>query len=307
MEPSGNQVYYETPIGDYGQLDVDDVDGFGPEHYIAPVVESGQTFVARVHLFHVGSDTLPIDFTLQARIKSDIVWTETRSLFSNEEYSEDFVLTTPEDHRSCEWCSEIESSTGNGRSLADYSQVPVECTSCMRKYGGLCAWFPIFCDDEDALPSWKKYQNLTKPLSKEMLENEIRSILTPMSNKTSTMRTKFELYLYGIEKGKGDYECLQQALLWIFCKITIAKDMETWITTLQRLGGNGETVGRILALDPIVKIILSGLKAEILTMKLGIDATKVFTILRDYYANDNLLMEWGARVITKEGCGFILE
>jgi hypothetical protein len=46
FEPNGNHVYYSSKQGTYGRLDVDNQDGYGPEHYYSEQNATGQYIIA---------------------------------------------------------------------------------------------------------------------------------------------------------------------------------------------------------------------------------------------------------------------
>jgi hypothetical protein len=310
VEPSGLEVYYGQMTGDFGALDVDDVDGYGPEHYMAPFVEGGQSYVATVHLCNVAEDVLPINFTLEAHHESKVLWIHSRSFVSDNEYSEEFPVTIETDDILCAVCS-ANSELNGRRNLVDYSQSPGVCTTCMNKWGGWCYIFPYFCDNEDAKESWKLYQTMaTMEPTEENISGQIKLILTPFFNKTSHMRAQYETILYGISQKNGNYECLKYQLLNVYCQITSSKDMEFWIKVVARLAAHESTLTAIADVGLItVKTILEFINNEIIFNYLSIDPQNIFKILRDYYSFSDLLLDWGGKVIGSEengGCGFAL-
>jgi len=91
VEPNGAHVYYGNKSGDDGFLDVDDTDGYGPEHYIAGTVTTGNDYAAYVHCFSVNMDEPPISYMLTGRLGETIVWTQEGSL-ADDEQSPSYLL-----------------------------------------------------------------------------------------------------------------------------------------------------------------------------------------------------------------------
>jgi hypothetical protein len=121
VEPfGGKEVYYHDMIGAFGSLDVDDTDGYGPEHYSALSATSGQVFRAKVNAFSMGIDATVV-WTLQARMNGKLIWTQTGTFTSSEEHSDTFDveigqggrqlssnscgLTCPPTYGNIQWCT----------------------------------------------------------------------------------------------------------------------------------------------------------------------------------------------------------
>ena len=72
---STNQVAHMSTIakkqGIEGSLGVDDVDGYGPENYVAANIQHGTVFKALVHCFPLHSDSSS-NWTLTARVGGSI-------------------------------------------------------------------------------------------------------------------------------------------------------------------------------------------------------------------------------------------
>eukprot|EP00752_Nemacystus_decipiens_P002676 g2502.t3 len=97
IEPGGNEVFYGAPEGLVGSLDVDDVDGFGPENYILrseldPTVVLGE-FEVFVVLFNRHSATPPVTWRLTARVSGEVAWVMEGDLSNNSEQSATFALS----------------------------------------------------------------------------------------------------------------------------------------------------------------------------------------------------------------------
>ena len=59
-----------------GYLNVDDVDGFGPQHSFANIINEPQIFKTKVHMFSYHADSI-VKWQLEAKVEGVSLWTET--------------------------------------------------------------------------------------------------------------------------------------------------------------------------------------------------------------------------------------
>ncbi|KAL3780583.1 hypothetical protein ACHAW5_006401 [Stephanodiscus triporus] len=230
VEPNGDWVDENNKVGDYGELDYDNQDGFGPEHYITQRASSGQIYQAGVFLPDV--EFIPVDFILEAFYDSSRVLRQLGTLTKSEEFSNYFDVTIPDDDP-CEACP-TESELTNVISSAD------EDRSCrayrcdkIKKYPWYCIFNGWNCYDSDITNRWKVKNRIeTMAANKENVLYFFMIVLTPKVPRSAQTYTPAESYFDGamrrIREKRGDYKCLRNVLLDAYCRITWQEDDEQY-------------------------------------------------------------------------------
>jgi hypothetical protein len=99
----GQHVFYGNGVGDYGSLDIDITDGYGPEHYVANVDDNTIVFNTQVNMYNYYDITPTVNWQLDAVKDGALAWTETGSFSSGgEEWSPTFSISV--DPSSCGGC-----------------------------------------------------------------------------------------------------------------------------------------------------------------------------------------------------------
>lgn len=154
----GTHVYYGSPQGRDGYLDVDDRDGLGPEHYIIiDGVKSGENYVTQVHMFSLNSDET-VNWILEARSYGEHLWTIKGVLDFSNPYS-DMIPFQVEDLGGCS-CEEGEvralvqhTSTGEDNPMFDYTPRHLADHCAYENFNSKYDWLYCFEYSSD-LPAW---------------------------------------------------------------------------------------------------------------------------------------------------------
>ena len=220
IEPSGNEVAYWNKSGDYGLLDFDNQDGFGPEHYIAQSVATDQIYKAWVHLYGSDPAFVPVNFNLDAYYASSILWRQSGTLIQVNVSSKYFNVTIPVNDLSCESCN-IEDNALAERNLISSIKEPVCCKGIDE-----WKWHGLWHTNE-----WK-----VKVAIKEMKANKknflfyFNAIVAPVIPFTAA--GSYEQAVNMIDFGKGNYECLREPLLKFYCTILFGKSFEAYLSNV---------------------------------------------------------------------------
>jgi hypothetical protein len=211
-------------MGDYGFLDFDNTEGFGPEHYIAQSAAVGQIYAAWVHLFYSDAPFVPVDFSLDAYFGSSMLWHQSGTLSEVKESSMHFNVTIPVDDLSC-ICNFEDGSLPARKLFPDY-----DC-SCefFPKYQWYCyipLWGWLNCDDSDLRPIMKLKREIEE--MEPTTENFMLFFnLLVAGWVTPEAETAYDFIAETIMEGKGTSECKRKYFLEILCNIdtcSIAND-----------------------------------------------------------------------------------
>ena len=275
-EPSGTIVNYDNISGDYGELDVDNVDGFGPEHYTSLLAPPGRAFVAKVYLHNVGGDVLPIQYSLDAYYSSRLLQSYSGSLDYVGQFSEDLPVTVIET---------------DGRSRGE---CPVD------KFPFWCEFW--FCTEEKhAKASWKWYNVITEMENREDILFAVHTMLTPFL-KTPNSQSYLSLAAAAIRNGEGDFACLKHRVLEIYCKMEYTHDLESYLKAVNVGFFAAKKLVRKIVKSPITKYVIDYIGVLInSSLKIG---ASTFAAYRDLYAMDNVMLTLFAQL--KYECGFNL-
>jgi hypothetical protein len=295
-EPNGTHVYFNNMVGDYGELDVDDRTGFGPEHYTAPEVSVGEIYTAYVHLYDINEDSLPLNYSLRTFFGSTPHWTRDGMLFYDNATSEDFAVTIPESINTCQTCSSnSDSGIISERHLLD---VPPCCPP--DKWGYFCSDYQWACDDDDARWSWKVYNDIVSMNpTKQNIMLYINLILVPHLSSANS-KEKYKMVADAINNGDGDIECLRYQLLAAYCKIFFGKDMEFYLKKVHLITHSKEEV--------LTEISKTSKVDEVLELigRVVDDTTGLFHTLRRHSKFDDSIIPWAEHITARIGCGFML-
>ena len=206
IEPSGAEVYWGNDKGDHGELDFDNREGFGPEHYISNSTKPAQTYTARVHLFASDSEILPVNFVLEAYYRTSLLWHEPGILTEVDQYSKDFKSCAP-----------------SAPQLLKAVEGDQACCDRIDKFPWWCR--VRGCNDSHIKGSWKVKQHIIQMKANE--ENILyffNTIIAPMVPPRE--KGYFDLATQAIRTRGGDYECLRKGLLKAYCNFASRSYME---------------------------------------------------------------------------------
>lgn len=169
--------------------------GFGPEHYIAPSVFLGPTYMIQIDMFSYDQETdVDVNWQLQAHSFGELLWTQTGRFHMGETPTEsDLIPWVFDEEPFCEQvCTIAEEDNGDERNLADEfpfclpSQIP-------KKYPWYCGLFFISCDEEDATAAWKFYQEAKTLTSRSTIKGVVSAIYAPAVEGLGSSSTKESL------------------------------------------------------------------------------------------------------------------
>ena len=202
---SGEHVYFDNMQGDYGFLDLDDVNGFGPEHYIVDDLNEPQVFKTEVHMYSYHADSV-VNWQLEAEKDGQNVWTETGTFdaSSSERWSDEFsIVATPST------CGQCFSSSPGGRRLSGNWCPPKQYTSSF-----WCFW----CKREvrPAYKFWESMSGVNDPTVAQV-KGLARMVFADGIGLPSHSRVFYELGMSNIQDRNNCLPAVWDTLLSIFC------------------------------------------------------------------------------------------
>ncbi|GAX21969.1 hypothetical protein FisN_16Hu040 [Fistulifera solaris] len=262
-EPSGDHVYYVQQSGEYGVLDWDDTEGYGPENYFATNAPPETSFVAAVHCFSEDEDVLPQSFELVARVGGEHLWTERGQIeqcaLSNGnfwtdqgDWSAKYSITATDSGAVCRKChhddidvqrqsppspSETSPKQTNQvrRKLETFDDSPPKCESCLDRYSGYFEW-------RSETEEWKLYRDLQAAKNSRSLDSDTvafwyTTLMTPLATSAGTPLSFFRLRKYITDQRleRDQLQCAMYYIMETFCRARSLKKSTEFIAALRRV------------------------------------------------------------------------
>ena len=232
FEPFGKRVFYGDLLGDNGAfLDFDDVNGFGPENYVAPNAAAGEDYGIQVIMYDFNSDTID-------EVKWQVIIRSNGQYVSQLSGSFSFAGRDPEDPGyqpqseiftlsfdgglSCEVCEFRPPASRSLQSLRPQNRKLAPPRDCLdrsmppREFPYWCSVFP--CDQNNRLEEFKFYETASQFNSKDELVNLAVAVYGPSSNRIGVASEQdLDRIIRAIQQTDLDLTCVRDVFLESWC------------------------------------------------------------------------------------------